>query len=468
MKIFAKLPILFIFSGYSLLFGGETYTFQSSRQPGRIDRVSVTQEVRGDVVKRVGDSQEQSEKIDVAWKLDYFEKALSVPDGSPDSLRSLRWYENAEARRRIGTQNALPALQRKGMLLAVEAWGEAVRIFSPRGPMTAEDLELVDVTGNSLLLEDFLPAKPVQEGDAWSISEKVLTPFSCWDVISKSDVQCMLREVTERVARFEVSGRWQGAVNGVAGEMEIKARFRFDRRLRRIDWWGMLLRERRPISFVEGGLDVISRHEIRITPEEDVPELADAAVKDVSAASTPDLLMLTQKLGGGKLEVAHDRRWHLCNDLPDVTELRRVVQGEWTVQCKVSALPDGSPEKRISLDQFKEEVKKGLGESFGEWVEAAEKTDSAGRRVFRVAVRGTAKSKDPPAKDDKKSLELPMRWLYYHLADARGRQAAVVFVMEEKFFDRSDDIVSSLVGSLKFLDRPEGKTAERKGKKDKG
>jgi hypothetical protein len=99
-------------------------------------------------------------------------------------------------------------------------------------------------------------------------------------------------------------------------------------------------------------------------------------------------------------------------------------------------------------------------------LDAAEKTDSAGRRVFRVAVRGTATSKDPPAKDDKKPLELPMRWVYYHVSDAQGRQAAVVFVMEEKFFDRSEDIVSRLVGSLKFLDSPEQKTAERGEKKD--
>jgi hypothetical protein len=462
MNILAKLPMLLIFSGCTFLYAEEVYTFHNGRQPGQIDRVQVTQEIHGEVTKQVGD-EERSEKIDVAWKLDYFEKSLTVPTDAPKGVRSLRWYENAEAKRRIGTENSLPELQHQRMLLGVEVGEESAKIFSPRGPMTSEELELVDVIGNSLLLDGFLPAKPVKVGDSWNISEKILTPFSCWDVVSKSDVQCTLKEVTGEVARFAVSGRWKGAVNGVAGEMEIKARFRYDRRLERIDWCGMLTRERRPISFIEGGLDVISRHDIRIVPQKDVPELADDAVKDLPAASTADLLLLKQKLGGGRLEITHDRRWHLCNDLSDVAELRRVVQGEWTVQCKVSVLPDCSRDKLVSLEQFKEEVQKGLGESFGDFVEAAQQPGVADRRALRVSVRGIAKSKSPAAKDDKKPLELPMRWIYYHLSDARGRQAAVVFVLEEKYLDRCDGMDEKLVGSLKFLDRPRKTKEEREG-----
>ncbi|MBN2580325.1 MAG: hypothetical protein JXB10_15150 [Pirellulales bacterium] len=392
----------------------------------------------------------------------YDEKTLDVPTGPTGTARSLRSYVKAEATLKNGREELQPTLAPEHALLAVECAGEATRIFSPRGPLTLEELDLVDVIGNSLLLDGFLPSKPVAVGDCWYVPEKALTPFCCWDVVEKSNVQCRLKEADENLARFEISGRLLGAVDGVRSEMEIKARFRFDRRRGRIDWWGMLVRERRPVSFVMDGLDVVSQLEIKIAPQEDVPALAEA--DDLPVKSTPELLQLTQKLRGGGLEIVYDRQWHLYNDLPDVVILRRLEKGEMTVQCNVSSLADGNPEKLVSLEHFKEEVRKRLGESFGEFIEAAEQPNAAGRRVLRAVVRGSAKSEAAATKGTKTPLELPMRWIFYHLADARGRQAAAVFVLEEKYFGRLDGMDEKLVGSLRFLEPPRG--GEERGMRD--
>jgi hypothetical protein len=242
--------------------------------------------------------------------------------------------------------------------------------------------------------------------------------------------------------------------------MKIKARFRFDRRRRRIDWWAMLAREERGISFVEGGLDVVSRLQITVAPQEEAPALAEDAVQDLPTRSTPELLQLTEKVQANRLEITHDRQWHLYHDLQDMAVLRRVVKGELTVQCNLRCLPESRPEKIVSLEQFQEEIRKGLGGSFGGFDEAAQRPEDEGRRVLKVLVRGVAKSKDPPPKDSEEPLELPMRWIYYHVADARGRQAVIVFTLEEKYFDQFRGGDETLVGSLKFLDPPPTKKDE--------
>ena len=63
--------------------------------------------------------------------------------------------------------------------------------------------------------------------------------------VRRSDVTCTLREVTPVVARMELAGRVSGTVNGVASEIEFKAKCRFDRKTNRIDWFAMLIGDKR-------------------------------------------------------------------------------------------------------------------------------------------------------------------------------------------------------------------------------
>ena len=70
--------------------------------------------------------------------------------------------------------------------------------------MTREELELIDVQADSLLVDRFLPDKPVAVGDTWKPSEKLMAQLLGLDEVGQTDVQCMLKEVTDQVARFEM------------------------------------------------------------------------------------------------------------------------------------------------------------------------------------------------------------------------------------------------------------------------
>ena len=86
-------------------------------------------------------------------------------------------------------------------------------------------------------------------------------------------------------------------------------------------------------------------------------------------------------------------------------------------------------------------MRRALGNNFGEFVEAKQSVDSAGHRVLRVVVNGVVHGK---------SAEVPIRWIYYHVADEQGRQAALTFTVEQEALERFADADRAMVDSLRF------------------
>ena len=86
----------------------------------------------------------------------------------------------------------------------------------------------------------------------------------------------LVKEVTKDVARFEMSGKVTGNFKGVASEIELKARYRYDRRLKRIDWLGMHVSEHRNSSPQTDGADVQAQAQVQVFPVKSSAALSDA------------------------------------------------------------------------------------------------------------------------------------------------------------------------------------------------
>ena len=97
------------------------------------------------------------------------------------------------------------------------------------GPLTRNELDLVDVPGNSLLLDRLLPAKPVVVGDRWKHDDALLAMLLGLDAISASEVSSEIKDLDNDNARIELAGSVQGAIGGVSTEFELKGRYKFDR-----------------------------------------------------------------------------------------------------------------------------------------------------------------------------------------------------------------------------------------------
>jgi hypothetical protein len=115
-------------------------------------------------------------------------------------------------------------------------------------------------------------------------------------------------------------------------------------------------------------------------------------------------------------------------------------------------LSKAEPGKQITLEQFQGDVKEALGESFGEFVKASQHADEANRRVLRVVAGG-------------QSSKLPVRWIYYLIADEQGRQVAVTFTVEETHVERLANADRAVVETLKFTKPAVAKRTDGKSKR---
>ena len=56
---------------------------------------------------------------------------------------------------------------------------------------------MIDVLGNSLLLDDLFPDGPIAVGQTWQPADNVVAALVGLDAASRCDVQCTLKEVTD-------------------------------------------------------------------------------------------------------------------------------------------------------------------------------------------------------------------------------------------------------------------------------
>ncbi len=418
-----------------------TYSLKSGRRPGDVDRVAVLLEVGGRL-KEIVKEKIRRDKLSVVCNIRYDEKTLEMPETPDGRAQSVRYYHNISAVVKVEQDGIKPVLRPERRLIGAEADGRRRTLFSPRGTLTRKELELIDIVADSLLLDRLLPARPVAVGDKWKLPETLLVALLGLDEAEKAEVQSTLADVTDDVARFELAGTVEGTTDGVATTIELKAKYRFNRKTNRIDWIGLLVKEDRGIGHVAAGLNVIARLQLRIAPLADAKSsanLTDAALEGFDLEPTDELTRLVYLPEKGDWQFTYDRRWHVTDDRGELVVLQMLDRGELIAQCNVSPLPKREPDRQITLEEFQDDVKKALGESFGRFVRASQFAGESDHRVYRVVVQGEVE-------------QLPIQWNYYLVVDRHGRQAVFAFTIEQAMVDRFGKADEELIGALRFVD----------------
>jgi hypothetical protein len=324
-------------------------------------------------------------------------------------------------------------------LIGVDVDGSKATLYSPEGPLSRDELDLVDLLGNSLLVDGFLPERPVARGESWTHRDSLVAALLGLDELKANDVRSTLGEVNDSSALIDMVGRVEGAVDGVTTRIEVKAKYRFNRKTRRIDWFGLLVHEDRDVGHVAQGLDVVARLKMQIEPRDRSERLADTAIEGVEPKPTDVATQLTCESAEGDWQFAHDRRWYLVTSEHDLTVLRMVDRGELVAQCNVAPLHRVEPGKQATLEQFQSDVKEALGKQFGQFVKASQRASEKNYRVLHVVAEGLVS-------------ELPIQWHYYLIANEQGEQVVFTFTVEKSLAERLGQSDQNLVGSFTFLD----------------
>ena len=405
-------------------------------QDNQTVRVEVQLDVGGDV-KLAEEGKTRNLKMSVAAHVIYDEKPLAVRAAGRKSGRSARHYREAKAAIKIDASGIQPTLRDNRRLIVADEADGRVTLFSPLGPLSREELDLVDLPANSLVLDRLLPDSPVKVGQRWTHNDALMAELLGLDAVSQNDAASVLKEVSDGRARLELAGRVLGAVAGVATEIEIKAKYRYDFDARRITGVGLLIKEKRAIGVVNTGLDVVAKLQLAVGPADDNGELTEAALARLPLEPKPELLALACESPGKKFHIYHSRDWHLMTDAGDLLALRYLDRGELIAQCNISSLPDAEAGKGPTLAAFQHDLEQSLGDNFGRFIEASEATNSLGHHIYRVVAEGRVS-------------DLPIQWHYFLVFDSEGHQAVFAFTVESDLVERLGDAAEVLAATVEF------------------
>lgn len=406
--------------------------------PENVTRVEVLFEADGDLkVLDSATAKEQVMPMKVLGTLAYHER----PDASSSDTKTRGWrhYDVAKATITIQGRANHPTLGEDHRLLAVEL-GEQTAVTCPLGPLSGEELDLVNLPGNTLVIDQLLPDAPVSPDSTWQEADALWAQVLGLDAVSSNDVSLKLVELTDDAAKVHLEGLVHGAVDGVATELEIKGKIKFDRQARRITWFALLVKEKHEVGHTVPGLEALARVQIKITPAAAPAELNDAALAGWADYWQTPLTQLAYRPGHGALGFDYDRRWHVVHEDQYGAVLRFVDRGELIAQCNVTLMPKNETEAGQTLADFQSDIQAVLKDKFGQFVEAQELASNSGGRLLRVLASGTV-------------AELPIQWNYHLVVDGEGRRAAAVVTVEQALVDRLEGTDRALVESLVLADR---------------
>ena len=419
----------------------QQYPLRTNVPKDQTRRIKAVLEVEGELKLNADGRQVTRLPMKVRADLLYSERILSI-NGDERRRRDIRHYEQARAEIQVGEKTQQHELRSEQRLIVADSDAEQLRLYSPTGPLTREELELVDIQGNSGLLYQLIPDRDVAIDETWSHEDPLIAKLFGLDAVHQNGVQSTLRKVDGKLAVIDLKGAVSGAVAGISTDLGIKAVYNFDLDKRQVTWLAVSLTEDRAVGHAEPGFEVTVRLRLASFPAGDGRELSDDALAglDLQPHAGSTLLDYTTNVGGFRF--LHDRAWRVMIDRHDVAILRRVERGDLIAQCNVSSLPDLKAGQHPQLETFQADVKRALGKSFGQFVEASQLTADSGLHVLRTVIVGTVS-------------ELPIQWTYYHFSDETGRQVALVFTLDAQLVDRFAQNDVAIADSFQFQDRIE-------------
>jgi hypothetical protein len=289
--------------------------------------------------------------------------------------------------------------------------------FSPDGPLTREELELVAEHFDTLALGGLLPGRETKPGDTWVVDPETARQLCQFEAVIKAELAGKFAEVKDGLAVFTVAGTVEGIEEGARAKVTVSATGKYDltaKRITELTWEQTDEREQGPASPAsELKATLVLKRSAVAEPK----ELAAAARAKLPAegAATESLTLLRYADADGRFRFDYARDWKVVGRTRDHLVLRLVEQGEFTAQATLAVWKKADPGKHADPEEFK----KALGQIPG-WEPQEVLADGAlpveaGRWLYRVTARG-------------KQDGQPVVQAFYLLAGPRGDQVAVTVV----------------------------------------
>jgi hypothetical protein len=420
---------------------GDSYILQSECQSKRVYTVDAKIQAHGSInPSPAGKTAPMAMTVD--GHFDYDEIRLDSPQNG--TLRSVRYYREAAASIQVNKHRDAPALADDKRLIVAGADSKSTALSPPRGQLTREELDLIDIPGNTLVLDQLLPGRELKEGETWKIPDAALAQLLCVDVVSRNGIQCQLGDANDATAKIKFGGTLDAAVAGVSTEIQLEGSAVFDFKHKCLTSIQMRIKERRPAGYIGPQMDIEANVEVQIEPREKSEYLTPAVLKE-AADLDPFAQPLLLRSEFGAFHLIYDRRWHVTRNEAERTVMRLIDRGELVAQCNLTPLPRLDEGKTVTIEEFQAEIQKSLGKRFDHFETVAEGKGAGGIKVLKVFVAGIVS-------------DIPIQWRYYLVIAPDGHRLAITYTLENELVQRFADADAAMTESIEF-DNPTPPTA---------
>lgn len=426
----------------------ESYRLDEPITDARVYAVTSRVDVEGRLETLDASNKTRTLKLEANGSLGYRERRLSGTGRDAQALRTLRFYDEADARVTVESNVTSMRLPDDRRLIVAQGERDGATVYSPSGPLTFRDVELLRTPADSLALLALLPDEPVVVGEKWRPETWALQMLTGTDAVLKSALTCELESVADGTARVRFAGELEGANQAAQTEIELSGRYDYDLKRGYIKRLELKQREKASAGPVAPALEVTAKVVLERTLSDDAGPLSASVASRIPLDPDPSLMLLRFDAPGG-VRFHHDRGWHLFHQTGEVAILRLIDEGSFVAQLNVTRIPDAEPGRHTSEVKFQQDIRESLGGKLSRIEKAEQLETEDGRFLYRVTATGEVLG---AAEDGKKAKQIPMTWTYYLCAAPSGRQVSLLFAVETELLEKLDERDLEIVSGLEFLD----------------
>ncbi len=228
-----RLPVFLLLALGTTPALGQEVTLSEPFKPGHTTKIEVRVKVTGKLALPSAEKGKAGQLVTVTGtsKLAYEERVLA-PDDAP-MLKTVRAYREVEFERTVGEAKQDAGIRPSVRRMVVIKAGERKAPFSPDGPLTWGEIDVIrtDVF-NPALIPGLLPQGAVKPGQTWKASATTVAELTDMEKVEEGAITVEFVGVTKvaekRVAKLKVSGTVRGVNEDGPNRQKIDGTAYFD------------------------------------------------------------------------------------------------------------------------------------------------------------------------------------------------------------------------------------------------
>ena len=257
----------------------------------------------------------QTLKVNGNSAIEYDERILD-PGANGREPKTARIYRRIDFQRKIGDRTQESTIRNNVRRLVVLRLQNKEVPFSPDGPLTWSEIDLVRTDVFTPALAGMLPNRPVRIGEQWTADRSAIQELTDMERIDEGQVECRFEHITtlsnRRHARVSFSGTVRGINEDGPNKQQLDGYFFFDLESNHLGYLSlkgvnsMLDKDGKTLGSVEGVFVLTRQLHTR------APELSDEALRNVALEPNADNTQLLYENPDLGIRFLHARRWHVA------------------------------------------------------------------------------------------------------------------------------------------------------------